>query len=40
MPEYVPARFRYATMLFVHSEFAASVPQIDRLLDSFGLPSA
>jgi hypothetical protein len=29
-----------ATMLFVHGEFAASVPQVDWLLDSFGLPSA
>ena len=34
MSGYIPARFRYATMLFVHSEFAASVPQIDWLLRS------
>ena len=33
-PSNVPARFRYATMLFAHSEFAASVPQIDWLLRS------
>jgi tetratricopeptide (TPR) repeat protein len=33
-PKYVSARFRFATMLFAHGEFAASALQFDALLRS------
>jgi tetratricopeptide (TPR) repeat protein len=33
-PDYLAARFRYATMLFAHSAFAECVPQMERLFDA------
>ena len=33
-PDFLAARFRYATMLFAHGALAACVPQIDELLRS------